>query len=114
MNVETPLRPPHYVDPQPFDPGRREPTGTEGEAFYRASSWRLMWWKFRRHRVAVAAGFVLLAFYAVIPFVEVLAPYNQMRRHGDFLYAPPQPVHLFHEGRFVGPFVYPYRFFFNV
>jgi len=104
----------HYVDPQPFDPGATEPVGSENEGFYRASSWKLMWWKFRRHKVAVAAAFILLAFYLVVPFVEVIAPYNQSKRHGDFLYAPPQGLHLFHEGRFVGPFVYPYHFTFNL
>ena len=35
-------------------------------------------------------GLILLAFYLVVPFVEVIAPYNQTKRHGDFLYAPPQ------------------------
>ena len=50
----------------------------------------------------------------MVPFVEVIAPYNQTKRHGDFLYAPPQALHLFHEGRFVGPFVYPYKFTFNI
>ncbi|NNM74886.1 ABC transporter permease [Enterovirga aerilata] len=114
MTGEAMLRPRHYVDTRPFDPGASEPGGTESEAFYRASSWRLTWWKFRRHRVAVAAAFVLLAFYLMVPFVEVIAPYAQSKRHGDFLYAPPQGVHLFHEGRFVGPFVYPYRFTFNL
>ncbi|WP_046863760.1 ABC transporter permease [Microvirga massiliensis] len=104
----------HYVDKRPFDPGATEPSGVESEQFYRASSWRLMWWKFRRHRVAVFSAFVLLAFYILVPFVEVVAPYNQTKRHGDFLYAPPQPVHLFHEGNFVGPFVYSYRFTFNM
>ncbi|MFL5190797.1 MAG: ABC transporter permease, partial [Microvirga sp.] len=64
----------HYVDPAPFDPGKTEPVGAESESFYRASSWQLMWWKFRRHKVAVAAAFVLLAFYALVPFVEVIAP----------------------------------------
>ncbi len=114
MGAEAATHPAHYVDPRPFDPGRREPGGGEAEAFYRASSWRLMWWKFRRHRVAVAAAFLLMAFYAIIPMVEVLAPYDQTKRHGDFLYAPPQPLHLFHEGRLVGPFVYPYHFTFNL
>lgn len=104
----------HYVDPAPFDPGATEPVGAESESFYRASSWRLMWWKFRRHKVAVAAAFILLAFYLIVPFVEVIAPYNQTRRHGDFLYAPPQAVHLMHEGRFVGPFVYPYKYSFDL
>jgi peptide/nickel transport system permease protein len=108
------LRPTHFVDRAPFDPGGNENGGSEAESFYRASSWRLTWWKFRRHRVAVAAAFILLAFYAAIPFVEVLAPQNQTKRNGDFLYAPPQPVHFMHEGRFIGPFVYPYRFTFNL
>jgi peptide/nickel transport system permease protein len=111
VNVEA--KPHHYVDSAPFDPGRSEPIGAESEQFYRASSWRLMWWKFRRHKVAVASAILLFAFYLMVPFVEVIAPYNQTKRHGDFLYAPPQGLHLFHDGRFVGPFVYPYKFTFN-
>jgi peptide/nickel transport system permease protein len=104
----------HYVDTRPFDPGAGEPVGAENESFYRASSWKLMWWKFRRHKVAVASALILLVFYLSLPFVEVIAPYSQTQRHGDFLYAPPQGIHLFHEGRFVGPFVYPYHFDFNM
>lgn len=114
MSAELGLAPGHYVDPRPFDPGATEPLGSESESFFRASSWRLTWWKFKRHRVAVAAMAILAVCYLAIPFVEVLAPYNQTKRNGDFLYAPPQAVHLFHEGRFVGPFVYPYRYTFNL
>ena len=73
-----------------------------------------MWWKFRRHKVAVASALILVAFYLMVPFVEVIAPYNQTKRNGDFLYAPPQGVHFLHEGSFVGPFVYPYKFTFNL
>jgi peptide/nickel transport system permease protein len=113
MNTVVPTKP-HYVDPTPFDPGLIEPGGAENESFYRASSWRLMWWKFRRHKVAVAAAFILLAFYLMVPFVEVIAPYNQTKRNGDFIYAPPQGVHLMHEGSFVGPFVYPYKYSFDL
>lgn len=113
MNEALPLKR-HFVDKEPFDPGATEPAGIENESFYRASSWRLMWWKFRRHKVAVAAAFVLLAFYLLIPFVEVIAPYNQTKRNGDFIYAPPQRIHLLHEGQFVGPFVYPYKFTFDL
>ncbi|EIM25560.1 ABC transporter permease [Microvirga lotononidis] len=113
MNTALPSKH-HYVDPAPFDPGKTEPVGAESESFYRASSWQLMWWKFRRHKVALAAAFVLLAFYLLVPFVEIVAPYNQTKRHGDFLYAPPQAVHLMHEGRFVGPFTYPYTYSFDL
>ncbi len=114
MNVELAPRKRHYVDTAPFDPGLTEPTGAESEGFYRASAWKLTWWKFRRHKVAVAAAFILLAFYLMVPFVEVIAPYNQTKRNGDFLYAPPQPIHLFHEGGLRTPFVYPYQFTFNL
>ena len=64
MSIE--MRPGHFVDPAPFDPGRTEPLGAESEAFDRASSLRLTWWKFRKHKVAVTAGVVLhhLAFAA--------------------------------------------------
>ena len=114
MNVQARPIPRHYVDTRPFDPGATEPVGAEKEEFYRASAWKLMWLKFRRHKVAVASAYVLLAFYLMVPFVELIAPYNQVKRNGDFLYAPPQPVHLFHDGGFVGPFVYPYKFTFNL
>ena len=44
--------------------------------------------------------------YASTLVSEFLAPYHLHTRHTDFIFAPPQQVHLFHEGRFVGPFVY--------
>ncbi|MGV6871431.1 ABC transporter permease [Pseudochelatococcus sp. B33] len=105
--------PSHYVDPAPFDPGASDPGRHADERLNRASSLALIWRKFRRNRLAVASMLVLLLFYAAVPFVEVIAPHGQSERNGDFLYAPPQPVHLFHEGAFVGPFVYPYSFTFN-
>ena len=96
----------HFVAPEPFDPHVAEALTPEQERFYMASQWRMMWWRFRRHRLAVASGLVLLAVYFSILVSEILAPYNLHSRHIDFIYAPPQAVHLFHEGRFVGPFVY--------
>lgn len=96
--------PRHFVDPAPFVPDERRdsPVAT-------ASAWRLIFRKFLRHRLAVVFGMTLLVLYALIPFVEMIAPYGQAKRDGDFLYAPPQGIHLFHEGRFLGPFVYPYK-----
>ncbi|CAH1656437.1 Peptide/nickel transport system permease protein [Hyphomicrobiales bacterium] len=104
----------HFVDKAPFDPGLTDPGTGEDERFYQASSLKLIWWKFKRHRLAVASALLLLFFYLSIPFVELIAPYGQNQRNGNFLYAPPQGVHLFHEGRFVGPHVYPYSFTFNL
>lgn len=104
---------PRFVDPRPFNPeGERMPQGDE--SYYRASTLTLMWAKFRRNRMAVISLVVLLAAYISLIVLEILAPYPAAKRHGEHLYAPPQGVHLFHEGKFEGPFVYPYTFKFNL
>ncbi len=100
---------PHFVSTAPFDPqsiGRMTP---EQEKAALASQWRLMWIKFRRHRLAVWSGAFLVFIYLVALFCEPVAPYGSQTRNTDFVRAPPQAVHLFHEGRFVGPFVYGYQ-----
>jgi peptide/nickel transport system permease protein len=104
----------HYVNPAPFDPHRIERMTPEMERYYMAPQWRLVWWKFRRHRLAVVSGLILLAFYLSILISEFLAPYNLHSRNVDFIYAPPQELHLFHEGRFVGPFVYGFDYKLNM
>lgn len=99
----------HYVNPEPFDPGSVEELTPEQERYFQASQWQIMWWKFRRHKVAVWSGVVLILFYLNVPFAEIIAPYANGDRDNDHLYAPPQAIHLFHEGSFVGPFVYGYK-----
>lgn len=97
---------PHYVNEQPFDAKSIERLSPLQEKVYLASQWKLMWWKFRRHRLAVVSGIFLALMYFSILISEFLAPYNYLSRHVDHLNAPPQAIHLFHEGRFIGPFVY--------
>ncbi len=96
----------HFVSTEPFDPQSAVRLTPEQERFYLASQWKLMWWKFKRHRVAVASGIILLLMYGSTLVTEVLAPYNLHTRNTDFIYASPQSVHLFHDGSFLGPFVY--------
>ena len=97
---------PHFVSREPFDPYRIAALTPEQERFYLASQWRMMWWRLKRHRLAVISGAILAVFYFSILITEFLAPYELQTRNTDFIYAPPQAVHLFHEGSFVGPFVY--------
>ena len=96
----------HFVSSEPFDPTSAARLTPEQERFYLASQWKLMWWKFKRHRVAVVSAIVLLLMYGSTLVTEILAPYTLNVRHTDFIYASPQRVHLFHDGRFIGPFVY--------
>jgi len=113
MTAKTPLPAPggtlhHYVNERPFDPRAIEVLTPAQEKVYLASQWKLMWWKFCRHRLAVVSGIFLLMMYASTLVSEFLSPYNYLSRHIEYLNAPPQAVRLFHEGRFVGPFVYGY------
>ncbi len=102
---------PHYVSPAPFDPLSVDAMTTAQERFNQASQWRLMWWRLQRHRVAVVCGFLLLALYATTLVSEILAPYALDTRNTDFIYAPPQKVHIFDKGNLVAPYVdgYDYR-----
>jgi peptide/nickel transport system permease protein len=102
---------PHYVSPVPFDPMSVEAMTTGQARYFQASQWRLMWWRLLRHRVAVICGFLLLALYATTLVSEFLAPYALDTRNTDFIYAPPQKVHIFDNGRLVAPYVegYDYR-----
>lgn len=106
LDLNPATRLPHYVSTAPFDPQSIEEMTPAQERFYRASQWRMMWWRLRRHRVAVASGAILLAAYVAILFCEMLAPYALDTRNTDFIYAPPQRLHLFDRGHLVWPYVY--------
>ena len=104
----------HYVSDKPFDARSIEHLTPAQEKVYLASQWRLSWWKFKKHKVAVVSGVFLLAIYASILISEFLAPYDLQNRHKRYIFAPPQSIHLFHDGKFVGPFVYGLKFKVNL
>lgn len=77
------------------------------ERIYVASQWKLMWWRFRKHKMAIVGGIVLMGFYLVTLVCEFLAPYKPHRYAVQFAYAPPQMLHFIdEEGFHFRPFVY--------
>jgi len=73
---------------------------------YTLSQWQLMWLKFRRHKLAVVSGVVLILLYAATIFASFLSPYPMAFRTGR-IYQPPQAIHLVDESGFhLRPFVY--------
>lgn len=74
-----------------------------------ASQWQLMWLKFRRHYLAVLGLIVVIIFYIVAIFANFFAPQSPRTYIAEYVYAPPQQIHLFRDGRFA-PFVYGYTF----
>src|SRR3954451_21989100 len=59
-----------------------------------AKQWRLIWWKFRRHRLAMIGGVVTILIYLVAIFAEFLAPFPTDTFASKYTYAPPQTLHL--------------------
>ena len=96
----------HYVSDAPFDPQSIEKLSEGQEKFFLASRRKLIWWKLKRHKLAVWCGVILLLMYGSTLISEFIAPYNYQSRHTDHIYSPPQRLHFFHQGEFIGPFVY--------
>jgi len=84
--------------------------GVDEAEVYTASQWKLMWWKFRKHRMARWASMVILTFYLMAIFCEFLAPYTLKQRNTSYAYAPPQRIRFISEaGLHLRPFVYALR-----
>src|SRR5687768_18403984 len=77
------------------------------EAFYRAGQWQLVWWKFRRHKLAQIAMVVLGILYLIVIFAEFVSPYDPQKRFKDYSTLAPVNVRMIDaEGKFHLPFVY--------
>ncbi len=80
--------------------------GDAGSAVYVAPAWKMTWWRFRKHKLAVAflwiVGFICLI--AAMP--EFFATQDPFATSARRAYIPPQTLQLTHEGRLTWPFVY--------
>lgn len=64
------------------------------EKLYVASQWQLMWWRFRRHKLAIVSMFVVGLLYLVALFCDFLATSDPNRHQTKWVFAPPQRVHF--------------------
>ena len=70
-----------------------------------ASQWQLMWWRFRKHKLAVASGVVVIGFYLVVLGADFLAYADPNASEAQRGLMPPQRIHWFDGGRFA-PYVH--------
>ena len=93
------------------DPARtpvREPgsVAAPGEQrIFVASQWQLMWWRFRKHKVAVASGLIVIGFYLVVLGADFLAYADPNASEAQRSLMPPQRVYWFDGWQF-GPHVH--------
>jgi peptide/nickel transport system permease protein len=71
-----------------------------------ASQWQLMWWRFRKHRLAMMAAVVVIGFYLLVPAADFLAYSNPEASDAQRGLIAPQAIHWFNEGSF-SPYVNP-------
>ena len=81
-------------------PQTPEPTPPIGKAqeetqVFVASQWQLMWWRFRKHKLALFCAFVTLFIYFIAVVPDFFAPFPPSQTATDYTFAPPQRLHLF-------------------
>lgn len=74
----------------------------EEERVFASSQWKLVWRRFRKHRVAVIATLIILFLYTIALFAEVFAIHEPHDSTAERSFMAPQQVHL--DG--FRPFVY--------
>lgn len=73
-----------------------------------ATHWQLMWWRFRKHRMAMLGSGVLGIFLIISLFAEFIAPYGSHTRNTRYLQGPPMGIRLFDDNWnfHLRPFIY--------
>ena len=77
----------------------------EDERVLVATQWQLMWWRFRKHYLAVAGSVVVIIFYLIALNADFLSYSDPFDSHADRSHTPPQPIFWFEDGVF-RPHVY--------
>ncbi len=65
-----------------------------------ATQRQLVWWRFKRHKLALLALTVVILFYAVALVGPFIATSDPREARSERAVVPPQPIHLFDEGAF--------------
>ncbi len=77
----------------------------EEDRIFVATQWQLMWWRFRKHRLAVISGVIIFLFYLVALAPEFFATQDPYTSNSRYSLIPPQKIHWFDNGTF-RPFVF--------
>jgi peptide/nickel transport system permease protein len=71
-----------------------------------ATQRQLVWWRFRKHRLAVVSAIIVLLFYVAAIFADTIAYTDPFDTQASRSYVPPQPIHWFDAQGHFRPTVY--------
>jgi peptide/nickel transport system permease protein len=87
--------PTHPVDGHPAPPHPAgQPVSDRATAYYETPQWKLMWRRFRKHKVALWMLHVVILLYVICLNCDFLSPYNPSEIHARSVDMPPQVLHM--------------------
>ena len=72
----------------------------QGDRIFVASQWQLMWWRFRKHRLAMIGAVAIIIFYLVVIGADFVSYSDPEVTEANYSQMPPQPIRLFDQGAF--------------
>ena len=75
-------------------------TDVEEERVFVATQWQLMWWRFKKHRAALLAAFIIATLYFIAGTAEFLSSTDSVTSDYEIAYLRPQSIHWFDDGSF--------------
>jgi peptide/nickel transport system permease protein len=101
-----------FLDKQSSYPEHGAETGlslgrTDEEKIFVASQAQLVWWKFRKHKLAIVGGVVIILLYTMALFCEFLAPYIPQTFHVQWRLTPPTRIYIrSQDGGWTRPYIF--------
>jgi peptide/nickel transport system permease protein len=89
----------------PLEPDDDFVTTQAEEQIAVATQWQLVWWRYRKHRLAMAGAIMLILFYGAVLAADFLAYADPEATEAELSLVPPQSIHWFDDGKF-SPYVY--------
>ena len=108
--LEIPSENPHHEGPHQGPDVSPQAVKDKADAYYETPQWRLMWRRFRKHRVALWMLHVVIILYVLCLNCDFLSPYDPSEIHGKCVQMPPQVLHLGFVDGYTLPRLYVYPF----
>ena len=75
-------------------------TFRDDDAFDVAPNWKLVWWRFKKHRLALVSGVVLIVIALIAVFPDFFSTRNPHKTSATKSFMPVQGIHFFQDGNF--------------
>lgn len=108
-DTEPVKRSPEIAEPRPADEAEMPPAPLStkaAEAISVAPNWKLVWWRFKKHRLALVCAAILIVVITVALFPDFFATQDPQKSSATTAFVPPQGIHFYDEVEGFGLFTY--------